>query len=176
MFLPGSLPMKKKYVFRPYSMQFPALFSEELRILQKVLPKESLVEHVGSSAVPGLGGKGIIDISIGISGDKQRIVHILEKLGYEFQPRLSTPERAFLKAQKPDLEEGVRMYHIHVMDPESEQWLDMIFFRNYLRKFPEAMHEYAVIKKQAALESQDRGELYRKSKEPFIQKIVSRRK
>lgn len=168
--------MKKKYTFSPYSMCYPNLFAEEAKTLQNVLPKESILEHVGSSAVPGLGGKGIIDIGIGISGDKTRLViSTLEKLGYEFQSRLSTPGRAFLKAQKPDLEEGVRMYHIHVMDPESEQWLDMIFFRDYLRKFPEAMHEYAVIKKQAALESQDQGELYRKCKEPFIQKILKRR-
>lgn len=53
-----------KYVFKPYSALFPNLFAKEkARIVQHFLFPAS-IEHVGSTAVPGLGGKGIIDIAI----------------------------------------------------------------------------------------------------------------
>lgn len=168
--------MHKKYSFKPYNPQFPILFSLEAKKLQKSLPKDALIEHVGSTAIAGLGGKGIIDIAIGAVKEKRElIISILTDLGYEFQPRLSSEDRAFFKAQKPDSEEGIRTYHIHLMDPKNQQWLDMLFFRDYLGKFPEEMRRYAALKEKAALDAQGQGEIYRKCKEPFLQEILDRR-
>lgn len=169
--------MQKKYIFKPYSEKFPVLFSKEAEGLRKLLPKQTMVEHVGSTAIQGLGGKGIIDIAIAASQEKwPQLSPILIEFGYEFQPRFSTEERLFFKAQRADPEEGHRTYHIHLMDGASKQWLDMVFFRDYLRKYPEAMKEYAKIKEKAALEAHGQGEVYRKSKQPFLQEILRKRK
>lgn len=75
----------KKYKFRKYNPDFPKLFNLEKVRLSKILEK-SKIEHIGSSAVKGLGGKGIIDIAIAVS--KKSLVktkHLLQKVGYIFK-------------------------------------------------------------------------------------------
>jgi GrpB-like predicted nucleotidyltransferase (UPF0157 family) len=54
----------KKYVFKPYSKNFPELFQKEKERIVSNLNLPLVIEHIGSTAVPGLGGKGIIDIGI----------------------------------------------------------------------------------------------------------------
>jgi len=54
----------KKYVFKAYSPIFPKLFEKEKDRIKKILGENDLIEHVGSTAVPGLGGKEINDIYI----------------------------------------------------------------------------------------------------------------
>ena len=61
-----------KYIFKPYHEIFPKLFEQEKLRLSKYLTGEYMIEHIGSTAVPGLGGKGIIDIMISVSKDKMR--------------------------------------------------------------------------------------------------------
>ncbi|MCL4366030.1 GrpB family protein [Patescibacteria group bacterium] len=68
----------KKYVFRPYDINFPKLFEKERERIRKVLGKSDLIEHIGSTAVPSLGGKGIIDICI--ATDKKNLKVISKKL------------------------------------------------------------------------------------------------
>ncbi len=57
----------KKYVFKPYGKIFPELFLKEKERISGSLGAGAVIEHVGSTAVPGLGGNGIIDIAIHIS-------------------------------------------------------------------------------------------------------------
>ncbi len=68
----------KKYIFDPYDEIFPELFAKEKKRIASYLPKALQIEHVGSTAVPGLGGKGIIDIAILV--EKQDIEEISLKL------------------------------------------------------------------------------------------------
>ncbi len=60
----------KKYVFRQYDKEYPEFFQTEKKRLRAVLPSGALFEHIGSTSVPGLGGKGFIDILIGIPREK----------------------------------------------------------------------------------------------------------
>lgn len=64
-----------KYVFRPYDPIFPKLFIKEKNRLKKFLGRTVLIEHVGSTAIPGLGGKGIIDIAIA-APDKNDLLNV----------------------------------------------------------------------------------------------------
>lgn len=60
--------MNKKYVYKPYNELFSKLFLEEKRRLLNILKEECFdVKHIGSTAIPGLGGKGIIDIGITVA-------------------------------------------------------------------------------------------------------------
>lgn len=56
----------KKYVFKPYKESFPELFDNEKKRIAALLGTDPVIEHIGSTAVPGLGGKGIIDIAIAV--------------------------------------------------------------------------------------------------------------
>ena len=129
-----------KYVFKPYNPLFPELFRQEKERIASHIKEPLRIEHVGSTAVPGLGGKGIIDIAIAASEQQKEAVKLqLQELGYEFRPQYSTPERLYFVAVLPDPEEGTRRYHIHVMGNKAREWRDFIAFRDALRADPQAM-------------------------------------
>lgn len=157
----------KKYTFKPYNDLFPALFEKErARILARI--DLSRIEHVGSTAVPGLGGKGIIDIAIAVEkGAMEQVSRQLQEIGYEFKPSFSSDDRLYLIT---DLEE--QRYHIHLTYPENREWKNFLAFRDYLRAHPEEARGYAEVKKQAALDADGLGEKYRKIKGPLMEKIL----
>jgi GrpB-like predicted nucleotidyltransferase (UPF0157 family)/predicted acetyltransferase len=164
----------KKYVFKPYSKIFPELFQKEKERISPSLKEALAIEHVGSTAVPGLGGKGIIDIAIAVSkANMGSASKQLQDLGYEYRPTFSTPDRFYFIIYLPDPEEENRRYHIHLTYPENNEWKELIGFRDYLRHHPEELQEYAELKKQAALEANHEGDRYRKIKEPMFEKIRS---
>ncbi len=165
----------KKYVFKPYSNNFPKLFSlEKTRISGSI--KECLdIQHVGSTAVPTLGGKGIIDIALAVKKQNMESVSKqLQELGYEFRPTFSTHDRYYFIIYLPDPEEEIRRYHVHLTYPENNEWKEFIGFRDYLRTHPEEAKKYAEIKQKAALEANHDGEKYRKLKEPIFKMINSK--
>lgn len=167
-----TLKKSKKYTYKPYSNTFPSLFQKEQKRISSSLHIGLAIEHVGSTSIPGLGGKGIIDIAISVSKEEmEHASQVLQKLGYEYRPTFSTPERFYFITYLADSEEGNRRYHIHLTYPSSKEWKDLIGFRDYLRTHPEAVDEYATIKRQAADMANQDGELYRKMKEPIFQKI-----
>lgn len=161
-----------KYVFKPYNKIFPSLFQKEKeRILSKATTVKK-IEHVGSTAVEGLGGKGIIDIAIAIDQKNIEIIkEQLQFLGYHYRPQYSTVDRLYFISFLPDPEEGERRYHIHVMLEESKEWKDMLYFRDYLRLHPKVLEEYANLKKQASALSNQNGKQYRSIKEPIFEKV-----
>lgn len=131
------------------------------------------IQHVGSTAVPGLGGKGIIDIAIAVAKeDMNRVTKQLQELGYEFRPAYSTADRHYFVAFLPDPEEQTRRYHIHLTFISSHDWKGLIEFRDYLRTHPEALEEYAELKRKAVLEANQDGDLYRKIKDPIFRKLL----
>lgn len=167
----------KKYVFKPYSKMFPELFQKERERIASNVNLRLVIEHIGSTAVPGLGGKGIVDIAIAV--DKEEMGSVskqLQAIGYEFRPTFSTSDRLYLITYLPDPEEETRRYHIHLTYPENKEWKEFLGFRDYLRSHPKKVQEYAELKKQAAFEANEEGEKYRKLKEPIFKKINSKDK
>jgi len=164
-----------KYSFNPYSKIFPQLFVREKERIKDALGAANTIEHVGSTAVPSLGGKGIIDIAIAVNkADLDLVTQQLTRLGYEFRPTFSTKDRYYFIIYLPDPEEGTRRYHVHLTYPESNEWKKLIGFRDYLRTHPEMAHEYAEIKKKAASEANQDGKKYRALKEYFFEKVSAR--
>lgn len=164
-----------KYVYKAYHEMFPGLFEREKERILAHISHNTRIEHVGSTAVPGLGGKGIIDIAIATNrAEMESISEQLQQMGYTFRPDYSTPDRLYFKTDLPDPIESTRKYHIHLTYPESKDWKDLLFLRDYLRTHPEAVKEYSEIKKQAALDSHQDGVKYRKLKDPLIKRFLSK--
>jgi GrpB-like predicted nucleotidyltransferase (UPF0157 family) len=163
--------MKPKYVYKPYSNLFPELFlKEKVRILHALDIECTNIEHIGSTAIPGLGGKGIIDIGLTVAkNDIESAYYMIESLGYLFRETGSSPERWFFRIDLPDSQEGMRRYHLHLSFPESIEWKKLIAFRDYLRLHPAAMQEYADLKRKSAEEVNEDGALYRKKKSSFFE-------
>ena len=165
--------MSKKYVFKPYSKYFPKLFLQEKTRILKAIGKTCIdIQHVGSTAIAGLGGKGIIDIAIAVDQKQmQNVSKMLVDLGYEFRKSFSTKDRLYFVIYLPDLEEKKRRYHIHLTFLNSKPWQELIFFRDYLCDHPKEAKRYADLKKYAALKSEGDGKVYKKLKEPMFKKV-----
>lgn len=168
--------MSLKYIFKPYSKKFPNLFAKEKVRVACLINTASLIEHVGSTAVPNLGGKGIIDIAIGATPQETQIIsEQLQILGYEFRPAHSTPDRLFFRIDLPDQDEGTRRYHVHLMPTNSQELKEMLLFRDYLRNHPDEAEKYAALKRNAAAESNQDGPKYRALKKPLIEGVLNKK-
>ena len=154
-----------KFVFKAYNPQFPTLFIHEKDRIAKHLKMPCIIEHVGSTAVPGLGGKGIIDIAIAADRSSfSSLITEFQHLGYEYFPKYSTLDRHFFKNLP---------FHLHLTYLENKEWADFLKFRDYLRAHPEARDEYADLKKRAALEANHEGAKYREIKAHIFSKFTS---
>ncbi len=162
----------EKYVFRPYNPIFIKLFEKEKKRLQVYLGENVLVEHIGSTAVPGLGGKGFIDIAVAGGESLSSLSTKLQEVGYEYRPDASTDERWFFKNELPDPLQETRRYHIHLTSHGSKDWKEMLAFRDYLRTHKDAVEKYAAIKNKAASISNQEREIYVKTKDPVILEII----
>lgn len=165
----------KKYVYKPYNPLYPSIFQKEKNKLETILGNDAIIEHIGSTAVPGLGGKGIIDIMIAVPReDMEKFSGLVQKTGYEYKASGGNEERIFHQRDKALKAGGLIRYHLHLAFPESKEWKEAIAFRDYLRSHPEDVKRYEEIKKKAALESDQTKEKYMAIKEPVIQDILKK--
>ena len=104
------------------------------------------IEHIGSTAIPNMPSKPILDIAIGIRDfDKGfELIPLLTKLGYNFRGEVGVPRRHFFMLGKP------RTHHVHMIELDSPAWQKRIGFRDFLRENPVKAKEYADLKKSLA--------------------------
>jgi len=142
--------MTHNYFYLPYDSIFPKLFQKEKSYLQKIIGKNIIVEHFGSTAVPGLGGKGVVDIYVLVSKDKLKSASgILQKHGYVFKTSFfKRKDHLFHQIDKKHGDKTYH-YHIHVSATGSKNFNQCIAFRNYLRTHPESVKKYIRLKKLA---------------------------
>lgn len=132
------------------------------------------VEHVGSTAVPGLSAKPIIDIMAGVRclADVERFRPALEAAGYVYHPEMEQfiPDRRYFTKGSG----GVSVQHLHVAEHGGEFWERHLLFRDYLRAHPEARAAYDRLKRQLAARFRDDRPAYTDAKTEFIEGIVAR--
>ncbi len=164
----------QKYVFKKYNPEYRVFFNSEKKKIAKALGSTAKIEHVGSTAITGLGGKGILDIAVGIpSSNFVKYRKKLEKIGYEFREKASYPKRLFFRIDYP-YKNRKRRIHIHLTEFNGQDWKEMIGFRDYLLKHPKAVEQYVKIKKEGIKKALGDGEKYRKHKETFLQNILKK--
>ncbi len=140
----------------PYDPNWPRMFAEERDHLLGSLPSEMIgrIEHFGSTAVPGLAAKPIVDMMVEVRSleeTESRIVPILEAQGYDYFWRPTRGDDVppfyawFIKRDAA----GVRTHHIHMMEKDFEQW-ERLLFRDYLIEHPEVAKEYEALKLRLA--------------------------
>jgi len=152
-----------------YSPEWAQLFQEEKAALYAALqPAKVIIEHVGSTAVPGLAAKPIIDLMIGLPdfAIANSLVPPIIGLGYDYVAEYEAvmPERRYFQKNY----DNKRTHHIHMVEIGSEFWQRLLLFRDYLRTNASTMQEYASLKKSLATrEWQDMNE-YAEAKTDFI--------
>ena len=156
-----------------YDPCWPQIYlAEREKVLAAVGARFVALEHVGSTAVPGLSAKAIIDMMAAVS-DLQDGVDCLEQLaalGYE---KIETGMQAHLFLRKIDPEQGCS-FHLHIVDSASWPERNERLLRDYLLAHPTDAQAYGQIKQRLALEYAQDGLSYTKAKTSFIQSVMDR--
>ncbi len=131
------------------------------------------MEHFGSTAVPGLGGKQIIDILAGVGNKKDAddCIRLLKKEfgSIEIIPQGDHPEWYYCVCDK--LRPG-DSYHLHLVKFMSEFWKRQLLFRDILRTNPDIANRYYKLKKELALKYPPNRDIYQNEKSSFIEKVI----
>jgi GrpB-like predicted nucleotidyltransferase (UPF0157 family) len=160
----------------PYDEAWPSLFEEERdRIECAIGPWVEDSEHVGSTAVPGLAAKPVIDIMVGVKSldDSAILVERLEGIGYEYVPEFERvlPFRRYFRKMR----DGRRTHQIHLVERSNTEWWDRhLLFRDYLRADPEFAGEYAHLKYELSDRFGEDRKAYTDAKTHFISEVVRR--
>jgi GrpB-like predicted nucleotidyltransferase (UPF0157 family) len=159
-----------------YNPCWSLMFEEEAAQIADVLSKNLVVsiEHIGSTAIPGLSAKPIIDLLISVHSlaeAKQAAVSPLAELGYAYWFDNPDPQRMFfVKGIPPN---SPRTHHIHMIESDSIL-RERLLFRDYLREHPEEAFRYAELKRYLAQQFSTDREAYTKGKTEFVQSILQK--
>jgi len=183
-----------------YDARWPGLFEAERERLFAALPgKFMAIEHIGSTAVPGLVAKPIIDLLAGVKSMAVGATHASRGLAREGQHRsvsagaslcaaavaeplyrsgytTSAEFNATLTDRKWFMRwaEGHRTHHLHVVVHNGSVWQGRLRFRDALRSNPQLAQQYADLKFQLARAHQDDREAYTDAKADFVRHVLSR--
>ncbi len=127
-------------------------------------------EHVGSTAIPGMCGKPVLDILAGRPASCAPVggIAALALAGYEHRGEQGVPGQEFFRRGQP------RAYHIHLVELGGALWRGYVGFRDYLRTHPEAADHYAALKRDLAARFPRDREAYISGKSPFVEGILAR--
>ena len=159
----------------PYDPLWPHLFAaESQRILALIAPYVQCIEHMGSTAVPGLAAKPVIDILIGVHSlaDDRYFLPPLASLGYSYVPEHEEvfPERRYLHR----IVAHCHTHHLHMVEAASNFFHVQLRFRDILRAHPEEAACYAALKLELAARFRDDREAYTDGKSTLITAIIAR--
>lgn len=160
-----------KVILTDYDPSWPAQYEQEKEMILKACgSKIHTIEHIGSTSVPGLGAKPIIDILLGVT-ELQNVIDLiptLESLGYSYRSDFehTMPYRRYFS--KPD------KVHIHSVEITSEFWRRHLLFRDYLRTHENTRIDYYKLKLMLAEKDWDDRNDYAYAKTEFVQGIEKR--
>jgi GrpB-like predicted nucleotidyltransferase (UPF0157 family) len=156
-----------------YDPAWPARFEEEREVLQRVLRPwlAGPIEHIGSTAIPGLAAKPVIDIMAGVDtlDGSRDAIEAAATLGYCYFPYQASIRHWMCKPS-----DAFRTHHLHLVPVVSPQWPRPIAFRNYLRAHHDVAAEYEQLKRALAVKFKFDREAYTKAKSAFIDTITAR--
>lgn len=161
----------KHVVVLPYDEAWKKDFEDIKSELMQVLEGLVLsIEHVGSTSVPGLAAKPVIDIDVVIEdqGCFDKVKTALGSIGYHHEGDLGIQGR---EAFKYDDKDHLRKHHLYVCSKDAAELKRHISFRDYLRAHPEAVEEYGRIKMEGAKLYPYDIDRYIVHKSPFIDGI-----
>jgi GrpB-like predicted nucleotidyltransferase (UPF0157 family) len=157
----------------PYHDAWPVLYAAEIARMAPVLAAAGVslvLEHTGSTAVPGLAAKPIIDILAGLPAEEGRSAAIvaLRAAGYVHRGEQEIPGRDFFRRGEP------RQYHLHLTRVDSAFWHDHRTFRDWLRTHPDTTAEYMALKRMLAERYPADREAYIAGKTTFVKDVLGR--
>jgi GrpB-like predicted nucleotidyltransferase (UPF0157 family) len=154
-----------------YDSAWPSLFAAEAGRLRHCFAAAELpliIEHTGSTAVPGLAAKPVLDILAGYQegASLPAYIEVLTEAGYVHRGEQEIPGREFFRRGNP------RAYHLHLAAIDSPFWRDHLTFRDRLRTDDTLRDAYAALKRDLAARFPRDREAYIAGKESFVNRVL----
>lgn len=161
-----------------YDPGWPMLYEEEKRrIREAVGHKVIAIEHIGSTAVSGLGGKPIIDIMAGVCHytEADGCISLLQDLDYrDVTPQPEQPDWYYCLSKAYHGETvNLKSFHLHLVKFMSDHWEKHLLFRDFLRTHPDVAQQYCELKKKLAAKYGSNRIGYTEAKRSFIEFVVT---
>lgn len=160
----------RKYIVEPYSLEWKKKFEIEAKKLRPIFSDKAIsIEHIGSTAVPGLAGKPTIDILITVEKIEiaDELSEKIETIGYKaLGDYIKKGSRLFVKE-----EDNERLINLHVFEAIHPHVSDMIDLREYFRSHPEKVEEYSRLKFDLVKKYPNDYGLYRKYKDEWMENL-----
>ena len=156
-----------------YDPAWPEAYERERAAIAEALVGHALaIEHVGSTSVPGLGAKPIVDIMIGLRAlaDHARCVAPLASLSYEHKGEYGIPGRHYFRRPV----RGPRTHQLHMVEHGRDFWVRHLLFRDYLRRNPDEAAAYQRLKLRLAARFGSDIEGYTEAKTEFIESALAK--
>jgi len=153
-----------------YQRKWPEMFAaEKARILNALLGMPGEVEHIGSTAIPGMIAKPVLDLLLIIDDLRtaRQYIRPLREIGYAFIDYPQNTTRLFFRKGKP------RSQHLHIVEQGSSEAQDHLDFRDALLRDELLREEYLRVKQEALQEHQLRRALYGERKTALIRKALA---
>jgi GrpB-like predicted nucleotidyltransferase (UPF0157 family) len=166
--------MTDPIVVVPYDSNWPVRFRIESQLLHVALADlKPTIEHIGSTSIPGLAAKPVIDMLVGVTSLDEFEPHAdqLAMYGYEYIPEYerALPDRRFFKR----VVRGVRTHHVHVVQVDGLYWKRYLKFRNNLRADAWLAARYAELKRRLATRFRYDRDAYTNGKSGFVEAALA---
>jgi GrpB-like predicted nucleotidyltransferase (UPF0157 family) len=166
---PENLVRNRPIIVEDYNPDWPLLYEKEERNILAKLGSAALgIEHIGSTSVPGLAAKPIIDIIVRIANltYARECIPLIESLNYRYLPEVEQvfSERIFFWKGTED----VHTVHLALMEQTSLHWNNLIAFRDYLKNHPQDAKRYEKLKRELAEKYVSNPNSYATGKEEFV--------
>ena len=155
-----------------YNSNWEKEYLEEEQLLKKVLGSKRIeIHHIGSTSIPNLKAKPVIDILLVIENlDKiNEIEELLKPYDYENRGPQGVDDRFFF-AKGP---EDARTHYIHFTTPNSNTYYNQLYFKKYLLDHPEYIKKYCDLKQELASKYANERKLYTQGKNDFIKNVIN---
>lgn len=172
--LTSSVGTHDEIIVVPHNAGWPARFRIESQMLHVALKElNPVIEHIGSTAVPGLAAKPIIDMLVGVKSLTafELQAERLSVFGYQYIPEYerALPDRRFFKR----VVRGVRTHHVHVVEQNGLYWKRYLKFRNSMRDDAWLASRYAELKRRLAARYVFDRDAYTNGKTGFIEAVLA---
>lgn len=162
--------MSRRIEVIPHNTDWAQKYAEEAALLRTIFGDRLLtIHHIGSTTIPGILAKPVIDIIIVVSEIETVEACNLAMIAAGYVPRgeAGIPNRRFFRKET----EGIRSHHVHIYPQGNENIATHLNFRDYLRAHPDEARAYSQLKERLAEQFRYDSESYTESKTDFVERI-----